>query len=54
MRKCESCKTLKLRTPIIGIAGGKGMAILFKKGKKIGVVQEKDFVRVLMREVGKL
>ncbi|MBI4180674.1 MAG: 4-hydroxy-3-methylbut-2-en-1-yl diphosphate synthase, partial [Chloroflexi bacterium] len=36
-----------------GIACGKGMAILFKKGKKIGVVQEKDFVRVLMEEVEK-
>ncbi len=35
----------------IGIACGKGRAILFKKGKKVGVVQEKDFVRVLMREV---
>ncbi|MBI2850188.1 MAG: flavodoxin-dependent (E)-4-hydroxy-3-methylbut-2-enyl-diphosphate synthase [Chloroflexi bacterium] len=38
----------------IGIACGKGMAILFKKGKKIGVVQEADFVRVLMGEVGRL
>ena len=38
----------------IGIACGKGMAILFKKGEKVGVIQEKDFVRVLMEEVGKL
>jgi (E)-4-hydroxy-3-methylbut-2-enyl-diphosphate synthase len=38
----------------IGIACGKGMAVLFKKGEKIGVVQEKDFVRVLMEEVGRL
>ncbi|OGO22938.1 MAG: 4-hydroxy-3-methylbut-2-en-1-yl diphosphate synthase [Chloroflexi bacterium RBG_16_51_9] len=38
----------------IGIACGKGMAILFKKGKKIGVVQEADLVRVLMEEVEKL
>ncbi|MDO8716297.1 MAG: flavodoxin-dependent (E)-4-hydroxy-3-methylbut-2-enyl-diphosphate synthase [Dehalococcoidales bacterium] len=38
----------------IGIACGKGMAVLFKKGKKIGVVQEKDFVRVLMAEVERL
>ncbi len=35
----------------IGIACGKGKGILFKKGEKIGVVDEKDFVDVLMREV---
>jgi len=35
----------------IGIACGKAKAVLFKKGEKIGVVEEKDFVRVLMREV---
>ncbi len=35
----------------IGIACGKGRAVLFKKGKKIGVIEEKDFVSVLMREV---
>ena len=35
----------------IGIACGKGRAVLFKKGKKIGVVEEKDFVAALMREV---
>jgi (E)-4-hydroxy-3-methylbut-2-enyl-diphosphate synthase len=35
----------------IGIACGKGRAVLFKKGQKIGTVEEKDFVRVLMREV---
>ena len=35
----------------IGIACGKGKAVLFKKGKKIGVVEEKDFVTALMREV---
>ena len=35
----------------IGIACGKGRAVLFKKGEKIGVVEEKDFVDVLMREV---
>jgi len=38
----------------VGIACGKGKAVLFKKGKKIGVVEEKDFVRVLMAEVEKL
>ncbi len=35
----------------VGIACGKGKAVLFKKGKKIGVIEEKDFVTVLMREV---
>ncbi len=35
----------------VGIACGKGKAILFKKGGRIGVVEEKDFVRALMREV---
>ncbi|MBI4180924.1 MAG: flavodoxin-dependent (E)-4-hydroxy-3-methylbut-2-enyl-diphosphate synthase [Chloroflexi bacterium] len=35
----------------VGIACGKGKAILFKKGEKIGVIEEKDFVRVLMEEV---
>ncbi|MFC1912952.1 flavodoxin-dependent (E)-4-hydroxy-3-methylbut-2-enyl-diphosphate synthase [Chloroflexota bacterium] len=35
----------------IGIACGKGRAILFKKGEKIGVVEEKDFLTALMREV---
>ncbi|MFC1990298.1 flavodoxin-dependent (E)-4-hydroxy-3-methylbut-2-enyl-diphosphate synthase [Chloroflexota bacterium] len=35
----------------IGIACGKGRAVLFKKGKKIGVVEEGDFVTALMKEV---
>jgi len=35
----------------IGIACGKGRAVLFKKGKKIGVVEEGDFIKALMREV---
>ena len=35
----------------IGIACGKGKGVLFRKGEKIGVVDEKDFVDVLMREV---
>jgi (E)-4-hydroxy-3-methylbut-2-enyl-diphosphate synthase len=35
----------------IGIACGKGRVILFKKGKKIGTIVERDFVEVLMREV---
>ncbi|MFC1958336.1 flavodoxin-dependent (E)-4-hydroxy-3-methylbut-2-enyl-diphosphate synthase [Chloroflexota bacterium] len=37
----------------VGIACGKGKAVLFKKGKKIGVVEEKDFVTALMAEVKK-
>ena len=35
----------------VGIACGKGKAILFKKGEKVGVVEEKDFLSALMREV---
>ncbi len=35
----------------IGIACGKGRAVLFKKGKKIRTIEEKDFVSVLMAEV---
>ncbi len=38
----------------VGIACGKGMGILFKKGEKIGVVEEKDFLTALMRELEKL
>jgi (E)-4-hydroxy-3-methylbut-2-enyl-diphosphate synthase len=35
----------------IGIACGKGKAVLFKKGKKIGVIEEKDLLAALMAEV---
>ncbi|MFC1904482.1 flavodoxin-dependent (E)-4-hydroxy-3-methylbut-2-enyl-diphosphate synthase [Chloroflexota bacterium] len=35
----------------VGIAGGKGRGVLFKKGEKIGVVEEKDFLKALMAEV---
>ena len=35
----------------IGIACGKGRAVLFKKGEKIGTVEEKDFLTALMAEV---
>ena len=35
----------------IGIACGKAKAVLFKKGKKIGVIEEKDFLTTLMAEV---
>lgn len=37
----------------IGIACGKGRAVLFKKGKKIRIIEERDLVRALMREVEK-
>jgi len=35
----------------IGIAGGKGQGILFKKGKVVKKVNEKDFVKVLLKEI---
>jgi (E)-4-hydroxy-3-methylbut-2-enyl-diphosphate synthase len=35
----------------VGIACGKGRAVLFKKGKKIRTIEEKDFVKALMEEV---
>jgi len=35
----------------VGIACGKGRGVLFKKGKKIEVVEEKDLLAALMREV---
>ena len=38
----------------IGIACGKGKAVLFKKGKKVRTIEEKDFITVLMREVANL
>jgi len=35
----------------IGIACGKGRAVLFKKGKKIKTIEERDFIKALMAEV---
>jgi (E)-4-hydroxy-3-methylbut-2-enyl-diphosphate synthase len=35
----------------VGIACGKGRGVIFKKGEKVGVVEEKDFLSALMREV---
>jgi (E)-4-hydroxy-3-methylbut-2-enyl-diphosphate synthase len=35
----------------IGIAGGKGQGILFKKGKALKKVDENDFVKVLLEEI---
>ncbi len=38
----------------VGIACGKGKAVLFKKGKKIKTIAEKDFIMALMAEVERL
>jgi (E)-4-hydroxy-3-methylbut-2-enyl-diphosphate synthase len=38
----------------VGVACGKGKAVLFKKGQKVGVVAEADIFTALMREVNKL
>jgi (E)-4-hydroxy-3-methylbut-2-enyl-diphosphate synthase len=35
----------------VGIACGKGKGVIFKKGEKVAVVGEKDFLTALMREV---
>jgi (E)-4-hydroxy-3-methylbut-2-enyl-diphosphate synthase len=35
----------------VGIACGKGKAVLFKKGEKIRTIKEKDFISALMAEV---
>jgi (E)-4-hydroxy-3-methylbut-2-enyl-diphosphate synthase len=35
----------------IGIAGGKGVGVLFRKGKVVRKLKEKDFVSVLVREI---
>ena len=37
----------------VGIACGKGRGIIFRNGKKIGVVEERDFLKALMAEVRK-
>ncbi|MCD6452802.1 MAG: flavodoxin-dependent (E)-4-hydroxy-3-methylbut-2-enyl-diphosphate synthase, partial [Dehalococcoidales bacterium] len=38
----------------IGIAGGKGQGILFRKGQKIRIVKEAELVNALMEEIAKL
>jgi (E)-4-hydroxy-3-methylbut-2-enyl-diphosphate synthase len=38
----------------IGIACGKGRAVLFKKGEQIRTIEEKDFVKELMAEINNL
>jgi (E)-4-hydroxy-3-methylbut-2-enyl-diphosphate synthase len=48
---CEVNGPGEARDADIGIACGKGRAILFKKGEKIGVVEEKDFLSALIAEV---
>jgi (E)-4-hydroxy-3-methylbut-2-enyl-diphosphate synthase len=35
----------------VGIAGGKGVGVLFKKGKVVRKLKEKDFVPVLLKEI---
>jgi (E)-4-hydroxy-3-methylbut-2-enyl-diphosphate synthase len=35
----------------VGIACGKGKGVIFKKGEKVVVVEEKDFLESLMREI---
>jgi (E)-4-hydroxy-3-methylbut-2-enyl-diphosphate synthase len=35
----------------VGIACGRGRGVIFKKGKKVATVEEKDFLIALMREV---
>jgi len=35
----------------IGIAGGRGLGILFKHGKPVKKVKEEDLVEVLLREI---
>ena len=38
----------------VGIAGGKGIGVLFKKGQVVMKVKEKDFVKVLLDEVNRI
>jgi len=35
----------------VGIACGKGKGVIFKKGKKLATVEEKDFLTALMKEI---
>jgi (E)-4-hydroxy-3-methylbut-2-enyl-diphosphate synthase len=38
----------------IGIAGGKGVGVLFKKGKIVKKVKERDFAKVLLNEMNQM
>jgi len=35
----------------VGIAGGRGYGLLFKKGKIIKKIKEKDFIATLLKEI---
>ena len=35
----------------VGIASGKGAGVLFRKGKVVANVKEKDFVKALLNEI---
>jgi (E)-4-hydroxy-3-methylbut-2-enyl-diphosphate synthase len=48
---CEVNGPGEARDADVGIACGKGRGVIFKQGKKVGVVAEKDFLTALMREV---
>ena len=48
---CEVNGPGEARDADVGIACGKGRGILFKKGKKLRVVEEKDYFTALMAEV---
>jgi (E)-4-hydroxy-3-methylbut-2-enyl-diphosphate synthase len=51
---CEVNGPGEARDADVGLACGKGRGVIFKKGKKVGVVAEKDFLTALMREVESL
>ncbi len=38
----------------VGIAGGKGVGVLFRKGKVVRKLREKDFVPVLLKEINEM
>jgi (E)-4-hydroxy-3-methylbut-2-enyl-diphosphate synthase len=38
----------------IGIAGGRGLGILFKRGKPVRKVKEEELVGVLLREIERM
>ena len=51
---CEVNGPGEARDADVGIACGKGRGILFKKGEKLRVVEEKDYFTALMAEVERL
>jgi len=38
----------------VGVAGGKGSGVLFRRGEVVGKVKEEDLVRVLVEEVRRM